>query len=102
MRLGHLIHRYQQTNRYPQAVGPPHYPPPGPSEHPQNQAKQTERLCRELGDKEGLAYSLGSQAWILQERRDLDGAMALHKEAENTNDPPCAIPVSRITSGFKR
>ena len=99
MHWGRLIHRYRQTNRYPQTVGRPYYLPPGPSEHAQNEAKllqdrgdldgalalhkQAERLCRELGNKEGLSYSLGSQALILQGRGDLDGAMALHKEAEH-------------------
>ncbi len=44
--------------------------------------KQAERLCRELGNKDGLRISLGNQANILSSRRDLDGAMALHKEQE--------------------
>ena len=41
-------------------------------------------LCRELGNKDGLQMSLGDQALILQARGDLDGAMALHKEAGAT------------------
>ena len=45
-------------NRYPQTVGRPYYLPPGPPEHVQNQAK------------------------LLQDRRDPDGAMAVHKRAE--------------------
>ena len=44
--------------------------------------KEQERIYRELGDKNGLSYSLGNQALILQERGDLDGAMVLHKEEE--------------------
>jgi cephalosporin-C deacetylase-like acetyl esterase/tetratricopeptide (TPR) repeat protein len=70
--------------------------PPGPSENVQNRAnllqergdldealavhKRAERLYRELGNKEGLSYSMGSQALILQSRGDLEAAMALHKE----------------------
>ena len=41
-----------------------------------------QRLCRELGNKDGLQASLGNQALILADRGDLDGAMALHKEKE--------------------
>jgi tetratricopeptide (TPR) repeat protein len=44
--------------------------------------KEQERLCRELGNKEGLSSSLGNQAAILQARGDLDGAMALYREQE--------------------
>ena len=44
--------------------------------------KEQERICRELGNKDGLSDSLGNQAMILQDRGDLDGAMALHKEKE--------------------
>ena len=35
-----------------------------------------------LGDNAGLQASLGNQAVILQDRSDLDGAMALHKQKE--------------------
>jgi cephalosporin-C deacetylase len=48
--------------------------------------KQGEHLCRELGNKAGLSYSLGGQALILQGRGDFDGAMALHKEAQSLYD----------------
>jgi tetratricopeptide (TPR) repeat protein len=41
-----------------------------------------ERICRELGLKDGLQASLGNQANILYARGDLDGAMALYKEQE--------------------
>jgi hypothetical protein len=44
--------------------------------------KEQERICRELGNVDGLQYSLGGQALILKARGDLDGAMALHKEQE--------------------
>jgi tetratricopeptide (TPR) repeat protein len=44
--------------------------------------KDQERLCRELGNKDGLSNSLAGQALILKARGDLDGAMALHKEEE--------------------
>jgi len=44
--------------------------------------KEEERICRELGNKDGLSVSLRNQAVILQARGDLDGAMALHKEEE--------------------
>ena len=44
--------------------------------------KEQERICRELGNKDGLQASLGNQALILKARGDLDGAMALHKEEE--------------------
>jgi len=44
--------------------------------------KGIERLCRESGDQEGLAYTLNSQALILQECGELDRATALHKEAQ--------------------
>jgi hypothetical protein len=42
--------------------------------------KESERLCRELGNKRGLGISLGNQALIFIARGDLDGAMALFKE----------------------
>ena len=41
-----------------------------------------ERICRELGDKNGLSTSLGNQAVILDVRGDLNGAMALLKQQE--------------------
>jgi cephalosporin-C deacetylase len=44
--------------------------------------KEAEGVFRELGDKDGLAYSLGSQALILQDRGDLEDAMVLHEEAQ--------------------
>ena len=44
--------------------------------------KEQERLCRELGNKDGLRACFGCQALILKARGDLDGAMALHKEEE--------------------
>jgi hypothetical protein len=45
-------------------------------------SKEQERLCRELGNKDGLQASLGCQANILDSRGDLDGSMALRKEQE--------------------
>ena len=44
--------------------------------------KERERLCREIGNKQGLSTSLGNQADILYSRGDLDSAMALYKESE--------------------
>ncbi|PWR70188.1 hypothetical protein, partial [Methanospirillum lacunae] len=44
--------------------------------------KEQERICRELGNVDGLQASLGNQALILKARGDLDGAMKLHKEKE--------------------
>ena len=44
--------------------------------------KEQERICRELGNKDGLQACLGNQAVILYARGDLDGAMALMKEQE--------------------
>jgi len=44
--------------------------------------KEQERICRQLGNLNGLQASLGNQALILQDRGDLDGAMALYKEQE--------------------
>jgi tetratricopeptide (TPR) repeat protein len=44
--------------------------------------KEEERLCRELGSKQGLQLSLGNQGIVLKARGDLDGAMALYKEQE--------------------
>jgi tetratricopeptide (TPR) repeat protein len=44
--------------------------------------KEEERICRELGSKEGLQNTLGNQANILYARGDLDGAMTLNKEKE--------------------
>jgi nephrocystin-3 len=44
--------------------------------------KEEERICRELGNRNGLQISLGNQALILHDRGDLEGAMALHKEKE--------------------
>jgi len=44
--------------------------------------KEQERICRQLGNLDGLSRTLGNQALILKDRGDLDGAMALHKEEE--------------------
>ena len=44
--------------------------------------KEEERICRELGNKDGLSISLANQANILTDRGDLDGAMALYKDQE--------------------
>jgi tetratricopeptide (TPR) repeat protein len=44
--------------------------------------KEKERICRQLGNLDGLQRTLGNQALILQACGDLDGAMALHKEEE--------------------
>jgi hypothetical protein len=44
--------------------------------------KHQERLCRKLGNKDGLQRTLGNQALILSTRGDLGGAMALSKEQE--------------------
>ncbi|MHA1998186.1 MAG: DUF4062 domain-containing protein, partial [Promethearchaeota archaeon] len=45
--------------------------------------EEEERICRELGLKEGLQASLGNQANILYLQGDLDGAMAFYKEQES-------------------
>ena len=58
MHWGRLILRYRQTNRYLQTVERPYHLPPGPSDYAQNEAK------------------------LLQDRGDLDGALALHKQVE--------------------
>jgi hypothetical protein len=42
----------------------------------------SERLAHELGNKDGLFRVLGSQSGIRKARGDLDGALALQKEAE--------------------
>ena len=44
--------------------------------------KEQERICRQLGNLDGLSRTLGNQALILKDRGDLDGAMALFKEVE--------------------
>jgi len=44
--------------------------------------EEEERICRQLGNLDRLAASLGSQANILYTRGQLDQAMALHKEEE--------------------
>src|SRR5206468_2967756 len=44
--------------------------------------KEQERICRQLGNINGLAISLGNQAVILKARGDLNGAMALLTEQE--------------------
>ena len=44
--------------------------------------KEQERICRDLGNINGLQSSLGNQALILKDRGDLDGAMKLMKEQE--------------------
>ena len=44
--------------------------------------REQERLCRELGNKEGLQLSLNSQGIILYTRGELDKAMELFKESE--------------------
>jgi tetratricopeptide (TPR) repeat protein len=44
--------------------------------------KEEERICRELGKKDGLQRSLGNQAVIHYARGELDEAMRLHKEEE--------------------
>ena len=44
--------------------------------------KEQERICRQLGNLEGLQASLGNQAAILYARGELDDAMPLMKEQE--------------------
>ncbi|MDD5189217.1 MAG: tetratricopeptide repeat protein, partial [Methanoregula sp.] len=44
--------------------------------------KEEERICRELGNINGLQACLGNQALILKARGDLHGAMKLFKEKE--------------------
>ncbi|MEN6428712.1 MAG: AAA family ATPase [Phycisphaerales bacterium] len=44
--------------------------------------KDQERICRQLGDLDGLQMSLLNQSVILKMQGDLDGAMALLKEQE--------------------
>ena len=44
--------------------------------------KEKERICRELGNKDGLQRSLGNQALIHRDRGELDLAVELHKEEE--------------------
>ena len=44
--------------------------------------EEEERICRELGDKEGLHRCLGNQALILRIKDQLDKAMVLHKQEE--------------------
>ena len=45
--------------------------------------KQEEEIYRELGNKEGLARSLGNQALMLQNVGDLEAALGLRKEEED-------------------
>lgn len=45
--------------------------------------QEEERLCRELGNNDGLQACLGNQALILQDWGNLDRAMALLKEQEH-------------------
>ena len=44
--------------------------------------EETERLCRELGNEQGLSTSLGNQATILYARGELDRAMSLLLKTE--------------------
>jgi len=44
--------------------------------------KEAERICRHLGNLDGLQRTLGNQANILYACSDMEEAMALHKEAE--------------------
>ena len=44
--------------------------------------KEEERLCRELGNKQGLQASLGNQANILYARGNLESAMALYRQQD--------------------
>jgi len=44
--------------------------------------QEEERICRERGDQAALAVSLGNHAYILEDRDDLVGAMAMRKEGE--------------------
>jgi len=44
--------------------------------------KEEERICRELGNKDGLQRTLGNQANIFYTRGELDEAMRLNKEQE--------------------
>ncbi len=95
MHWGRLIQRCGQLDRYPQPLS---LRSGGMIVSLHNQAKviqdrgdidgamalyqEAERLCRALGDKDGLSYTLGSRALILQDRGDRDSAIALHKEAQ--------------------
>ena len=44
--------------------------------------EEEERICRQLGDKNGLSVCLGSRADILAAHGDLYGAMALYEQQE--------------------
>jgi tetratricopeptide (TPR) repeat protein len=44
--------------------------------------KESERICREMGNKDGLGKSLANQALVLRARGDLANAMELLKELE--------------------
>ena len=44
--------------------------------------QEVEHIYREIGVKDGIARSLGSQALILQDRDDWERALALHQEEE--------------------
>ena len=68
--------------------------------------QETERICRELGNKDGLQITLGNQALILKARGDLDGAMRLHQEGERicrelgNKDSPNPVRHHYCSSGF--
>lgn len=98
MNWGRLIHQHGHLTPYRQTAGSPDYLPTGPVLDALDAVKvlqdsgdldgamavleETERLCREIGDRDGLAYTLNSQALILQERGELHRATALHQEAQ--------------------
>jgi tetratricopeptide (TPR) repeat protein len=44
--------------------------------------KQEEAICRQLGDLDGLARSVGDQALILEKKGQLDRALSLARESE--------------------
>ncbi|MFZ1897739.1 DUF4011 domain-containing protein [Methanoregula sp.] len=55
---------------------------PKDDDHALDLLREQEQICRKLGNKEGLARSLGSQALICRDRGEPDRAMELFNEQE--------------------
>jgi ATP/maltotriose-dependent transcriptional regulator MalT len=57
--------------------------------------KEQEKICRQLGNPDGLAVSLANQALFHKEKGDAERALALAQEAHNLAKEHCMAALER-------